>query len=138
MKNKFLNGLLAGILGTVLVGSAAFSTYIVKGRTIFNQPGKPIELDKKLTESREVKKKLDTIQDLIDEYYIDKVDGDTLADGLYQGLMYSLGDPYAAYYTKEDFTSLMESTNGVYYGIGATVSQDAKTGIITVVKPSLV
>ena len=135
MKNKFLNGLLAGILGTVLVGSAAFSTYIVKGRTIFNQPGKPIELDEKLTESREVKKKLDTMQDLIDEYYIDKVDGDALADGLYQGLMYSLGDPYAAYYTKEDFTSLMESTNGVYYGIGATVSQDAKTGIITVVKP---
>lgn len=135
MKNKFLNGLLAGILGTVLVGSVAFSTYIVKGRTIFNQPGKPIELDEKLTESREVKKKLDTMQDLIDEYYIDKVDGDTLADGLYQGLMYSLGDPYAAYYTKEDFTSLMESTNGVYYGIGATVSQDAKTGIITVVKP---
>lgn len=135
MKNKFLNGLLAGILGTVLVGSVAFSTYIVKGRTIFNQPGKPIELDEKLTESKEVKKKLDTMQNLIDEYYIDKVDGDTLADGLYQGLMYSLGDPYAAYYTKEDFTSLMESTNGVYYGIGATVSQDAKTGIITVVKP---
>lgn len=135
MKNKFLNGLLAGILGTVLVGSVAFSTYIVKGRTIFNQPGKPIELDEKLTESKEVKKKLDTMQNLIDEYYIDKVDGDTLADGLYQGLMYSLGDPYAAYYTREDFTSLMESTNGVYYGIGATVSQDAKTGIITVVKP---
>lgn len=135
MKNKFLNGLLAGILGTVLVGSVAFSAFMVKGKTIFNLPGKSIGVDEKLTESKEVKKKLDTMQGLIDEYYIDKVEGDTLADGLYQGLMFSLGDPYAAYYTKEDFASLMEATDGVYYGIGATVSQDAKTGTITIVKP---
>lgn len=135
MKNKFWTGLLVGMLGTMLVGSVAFSTYIIKGGTIFNQSGKEIQLDEKLTESEEVKKKLDTMQGLIDEYYIDKVEEDTLADGLYQGLMFSLGDPYAAYYTKEDFASLMEATNGVYCGIGATVSQDAKTGIITIVKP---
>ncbi|ROR31641.1 carboxyl-terminal processing protease [Mobilisporobacter senegalensis] len=135
MKNKFWTGLLVGMLGTLLVGTVAFSTYFIKSGAIYNQQSEEIQTDEKLTESVEVKKKIDTIQGLIDQYYIDKVKEDTLADGLYQGLMYSLGDPYAAYYTKEDFASLIEATNGVYCGIGATVSQDAKTGIITIVKP---
>lgn len=135
MKNKFWTGLLVGMLGMLLVGSAAFSVYFIKSGAVYIEPSKASVSAEKLTESAEVKKKLDTIQGLINKYYIDKVKEDTLADGLYQGLMYSLGDPYAAYYSKEDFTSLMEATNGVYYGIGATVSQDAKTGIITIVKP---
>lgn len=135
MKNKFWTGLLVGMLGMLLVGSVAFGSYIKISSDIFAKQSNGIEADEKLTESTEVKKKIDTMQGLIDKYYIDKVEEDTLADGLYQGLMYSLGDPYAAYYTKEDFASLMEATNGVYCGIGATVSQDAKTGIITIVKP---
>lgn len=135
MKNKYWTGLLVGMLGTMLVGSIAFGTYYVKSGAIYIQQTNTSGQEGKLTDSDKVKKKIDKIQGLIDEFYIDEVEEDTLADGLYQGMMFSLGDPYAAYYNKDDFASLMEATNGVYYGIGATVSQDAKTGIITIVKP---
>lgn len=135
MKNKFWTGLLVGMLGTMLVGSIAFGTYYVKSGTIYIQPTNTSQQKGKLTDSDKVKKKIDKIQGLINEFYIDEVEEDTLADGLYQGMMFSLGDPYAAYYNKENFASLIEATNGVYCGIGATVSQDAKTGIITIVKP---
>jgi carboxyl-terminal processing protease len=50
-------------------------------------------------------------------------------------MLESLNDRYSVYYTKEEFDALMESTTGEYYGIGAYVSQDVKTGVITIVKP---
>mgnify|MGYP000744892540 CR=1 FL=1 len=33
------------------------------------------------------------------------------------------------------FKELEQSTSGVYYGVGIYLTQDIKTGIITVVKP---
>ena len=49
--------------------------------------------------------------------------------------MAGIGDPYSNYYTKEEYNALKESSSGIYFGIGASVSQDVKTGIITIVKP---
>ena len=49
--------------------------------------------------------------------------------------MASIGDPYSTYFTEEEYQLLMESSAGVYHGIGATVSQDMTTGVITIVKP---
>jgi len=66
---------------------------------------------------------------------LDEVDPEIFATGIYRGFIASLNDPYSTYYTKEEYSNLLESSSGVYYGIGAVVSQDVKTGIITVVKP---
>ena len=38
-----------------------------------------------------------------------------------------LGDSYSVYYTKEEYESMMASTSGTYFGIGAVLSQDVKT-----------
>ena len=85
--------------------------------------------------SKAVDSKISVIKQIIDKYYLEDVHETDLVEGMYKGLVNGLGDPYSVYYTKDEFQSLMESTNGVYCGIGVTVSQDANTGIITLVKP---
>ncbi len=77
--------------------------------------------------------KLLTIESLIKNYYyLDEVDNQTLADGVFEGLLDSLGDVYSTYYTVEETESLAESTEGAYYGIGAYVQQDAETGYVKI------
>lgn len=77
--------------------------------------------------------KLLTIESLIKNYYyLDEVDNQTLADGVFAGLLDSLGDVYSTYYTVEETESLAESTEGAYYGIGTYVQQDADTGYVKI------
>jgi carboxyl-terminal processing protease len=85
--------------------------------------------------SKAVNKKIAAIKQIIDEYYLEDANEEDLVDGMYKGLVDGLGDRYSVYYTKEEFQKMMESTNGVYCGIGVTVSQDPETGVITLVKP---
>ncbi|MBR0091470.1 MAG: hypothetical protein IJP92_07210, partial [Lachnospiraceae bacterium] len=68
--------------------------------------------------------KLRLLNETIDVYYYkdDEVDLQTRRDGMYEGLIASLGDPYADYYTVEDRNAQREQMSGVYYGIGAYVT----------------
>jgi carboxyl-terminal processing protease len=52
-----------------------------------------------------------------------------MIEGMYSGIVASLGDPYSVYYTAEEWESLMEDTEGIYYGIGAYLSLDEATGL---------
>lgn len=142
MKKNFWTGLITGlcsallvfvILGTVLV----FVQTKAEGNT--NNSSSKTE-DKSTSESETVPydkivDKLAFLQMLVDNYYLDDVDQTSYADGIYKGFIASLKDPYSTYFTKDEYSALMESSSGVYCGIGATVSQDAKTGVITIVKP---
>ncbi len=75
------------------------------------------------------------IQSLVDYYFWQETDKEAIYDGMYKGMMEALGDPYSCYYTKEEYAQLMESVEGVYCGIGALVSQNATTKVITIVRP---
>jgi len=79
--------------------------------------------------------KVSLLQKYIDTFYLNDVDGKDLEDGIYKGILKGLDDPYSVYYTKKEYSSLQESTTGVYCGIGAYVTQDVKTGVITIVQP---
>ena len=46
--------------------------------------------------------KLQMLIYLIEEYYYQDVDDQTLIDGIYSGLIESLGDPYSQYYNAEE------------------------------------
>ena len=83
----------------------------------------------------DVEEKLDQLEGLIEDYYLyeDEVDKDALIEGIYTGYAGALGDPYTEYYDEEETKALQESTSGEFSGIGATMSQDAETGVITVV-----
>ncbi len=58
-----------------------------------------------------------------------------MVEGIYKGYVDALDEDYTVYYTAEEYADLMESTSGVYSGIGVMVSQDAVTGVITVLRP---
>lgn len=79
--------------------------------------------------------KLDELYSLIDKTYIEDVDKEELQEGLYKGLLESLDDPYSVYYTREEFAQMMEDTSGTFEGIGAYLTQDPDTQVISVVKP---
>lgn len=68
----------------------------------------------------EVQGKLAEIQNLIEQYYLDEVDAEQVENYLYKGAVVGLGDAYAAYYTRDEYQSLQDSTNGSYCGIGVT------------------
>lgn len=79
--------------------------------------------------------KLNTLSSIIDKYYLNDIEETALQDGLYKGLLSSLGDPYSVYYTKQEYSDLMESSVGIYYGIGAYLQQNPDTMEIKVVRP---
>ncbi|MDE6531567.1 MAG: S41 family peptidase [Lachnospiraceae bacterium] len=72
--------------------------------------------------------KINLLKNAIEYYYVEDLDEEILADGLYSGLMNSLGDPYAEYYTPEQWIAMQNSTEGIYYGIGAYMKKDTVTG----------
>lgn len=73
--------------------------------------------------------KLEAIETLIRESYSLNPDitEEELEEGLYAGLIDSLGDKYSEYYSAEQYKKLEEDNEGVYYGIGAYVSIDKDT-----------
>lgn len=79
--------------------------------------------------------KMELLMYLVDQYYMNDISVEDMRVGAYKGLLDGLGDPYTCYYTKEEYDDLMESTQGIYCGIGAVVQQNTKTMYITIVKP---
>ncbi len=85
--------------------------------------------------NKDVEKKADEIQEIIDGYFYFEADEENITENVYKGMMEGLDDPYSVYYTKEEYAKLQEETSGEYVGIGVQVSQDPETKIITMVKP---
>ena len=112
---------MTGVLCTVLVGGGIFGGCYVLS-------------NKDHAVNQESVQKAKAIENLIDKYYLDKIDNDELESYLYKGLMAGLGDPYSTYYTAEEYKELTEDTEGVYRGIGVTMQKDVSTGAVTVVK----
>lgn len=143
MKNKFLPGFLSGLFLSLIACTVALTIHASSPKsdeTLDN--GISSSVDSSLTETSDlttdndaILEKISQLELLIDRFYMEDVDSDALAEGIYKGLLDSLGDPYSTYYTVEEYDALMESSSGIYCGIGATVSQNATTGIITIVKP---
>ena len=84
-----------------------------------------------------IEEKLTTIDQVIDYYYLyeDEIDVDHLEEMIYKGYMAGLEEKYSGYYSAEEFTEVMESSSGTYCGIGAYVSQNMNTGVISIVNP---
>lgn len=139
MRKNFLMGFLSGLFGAVLLFLVVGGTYFF----VLDTPEKNSAAKSDITSSENeennpydfIIQKLSVLQKLVDTYYLDEVDEEALENGIYRGFINSLGDPYSTYFTKDEYKSLIESSTGVYHGIGAVVSQDMKTGIITIVKP---
>ena len=132
-KGIFLLGLLGGVAISTLmtvfvyVGGRLAGIYSTKNMA-------PVSTEDAVTEDAfddTILIKMKTIRDAIDQYYYneDDVDPENMVDWVYAGMVASLGDPYSAYYTEEEWADMIEDTKGIYYGIGAYVSLDVNTGL---------
>lgn len=149
MKNKFLAGLLIGLVcgaflffqASLLMGQIKFpmiseintSDVGTDGTQDSDETAKTTE--NKMISQKEIDNKIKLLEGYIDKYYLEAVDKNAFADGIYKGLLASLKDPYSTYYTAKEYSALKEASTGKYVGIGATVSQDKDSGIISIVKP---
>ncbi|MCI9681645.1 MAG: S41 family peptidase [Lachnospiraceae bacterium] len=128
-KKQLWKGIAIGFAVTVIVIQAVmFGNKILTGA--FGK-GKPEEVN--LT-NQEIQEKLTEIEALMNNYFLDELDEEQIETWLYKGAVAGLGDPYAAYYTEEEYQSLRDSTNGSYCGIGVEISQNINTGIVTVAR----
>lgn len=113
MKNhSFFKGALAGALVVLLAGG-------VVSCSVFKS---------------EENQKMELLNSLIDRYYIGDVDETDLSEGVYKGYIEGLGDPYSVYYDEEETEQMSESLSGEFGGVGALMSQDRETGVITVLQ----
>lgn len=70
----------------------------------------------------------------METYYLEEIDTEQVEDFLYKGAVAGLGDTYAAYYTEQEYQSMLDTTNGSYCGIGVQVSQNMTTGTLRSVR----
>lgn len=125
MKNKkgFLQGALCGALAMLLVAGLVSCGLKMKD----SGSGKDAV-------DSSTQKKVSELKELIDQNYMGDVDEKKLEEGIYKGFISGLDDPYSVYYDEEETKSLYETTEGEYQGIGAVLSQNMNTGIITLVQ----
>lgn len=108
-------------------------TSVAEQGGIFNFGSSSQEADASSSFS-EIKQKLNTIDSVINEYYLydSEIDQDSMIEGIYEGYVDGLDEDYTVYYTAEEYDDLLESNSGEYSGIGVSISQDVDTGVITV------
>lgn len=85
-------------------------------------------------EWRDIEKKSKEIYSIVQKYFLFDENETEVEEYIYKGLMAGLDDPYSVYYTTDEFAQLMEQTTGSYSGIGAMVSKNMTTGVISIAK----
>ena len=122
-KKSFLRGALCGALAILLSAGLMSCGLRAYGTNLGG-----------MASSKDVERKISGLKELIDARYLGDVDDSKLEEGLYKGLISGLDDPYSVYYDEEETKSMMESNEGEYCGIGAVLTRDTDTGIITLVQ----
>ena len=116
MRRNFLRGFLSGLTGAIVLVVITGALYLhftdepEQDSNKYEDVSAAENKDEGENSYDEIVEKLSVLQMLIDTFYLEEVDS-------------------------EEYANLIESSSGVYHGIGAVVSQDVRTGIITIVKP---
>ena len=125
-RSGFLPGLLVGFLVAVIAIGIFFALRGGSGAAspIASSSGSGNAVDAQAVN------KLKLLEQYIDYYYYksDEVSKEDMQNGMFKGLVDSLGDVYSCYFTPQEYQSLQQQTEGVYFGIGAYVSKDVESG----------
>lgn len=128
-KKQFFNGMISGVLLVFILGGL-----FLAGQQIYQlyDRYKNGQNSAAFVVSRETEQKMDVIEQVISENFLNDIDYGQMREGIYRGMVESLGDPYSTYYSEEELKQTQQKTEGIYYGIGARVSMDADTGLARV------
>lgn len=123
-KKPFFKGLVLGVAAAVMCGGFYQSASAVWQR----MGNSEIELDNKVQ----------MIENTLGEYYLGDLDQQKMKDGIYYGLVASLGDPYTTYLSAENFDDFMADTEGeAFSGVGIEITIDPEDNAMTVITPIL-
>lgn len=73
--------------------------------------------------------------ELLHQFYVDPLDDEALMEAALTGMLSSLEDPHMGYLPPDQYQEILDSLNGEFEGIGATVRQDQDTGELIIVRP---
>lgn len=76
--------------------------------------------------------KIAEVRGYIDKYFVEKYEEKDLTDGALYGMVAMLGDRWSYYLPAEEFTEVVNSTNGKIVGIGINASYDSETSELIV------
>lgn len=79
----------------------------------------------KLSQTENLFSKLTTVNDLVSRYYIGSVNTENIVEKMLKGYIEGLGDPYAQYFTNEEYRLYTKDLSGEYEGIGITATPSA-------------
>lgn len=93
--------------------------------------------ERKMAEAVDVSPLQDLAETIHSQYYFyddKKLDGEKLVDSAMRGMITSLDDPYAQYFTEEEYNQLLTANSGDYVGLGISlqVSDDVGSMVINV------
>nr|WP_243097390.1 hypothetical protein [Ruminococcus sp. AF46-10NS] len=103
--NEFKKGIAVGVAVTLVVTGTGFAGY----QKIMFPKGSA------LSDTKTVQK-LNYLESLINEEYLEEKEEDSLREGLYAGIMSGLNDPYSTYYTAEQYKELNTSNEVPMWG----------------------
>lgn len=125
-----LNALGMIIIAVIMAAALALSFYIGfrvgEDRYLYNDSNFLSDVDRK-REKANIEDKVDKlldIKDLIYYYYPYDIDKEKLYEGIYAGLVASLGDEYSYYITAEENEAILADASGEYYGVGVQLFQE--------------
>lgn len=123
----FLYGILCGIwISIILYALGSIVGWAVNYKTVSGRTALSKEDDAEVVDGSTASKMM-AIENVVDKYYLEEVDKEALENGIYLGMIESLGDPYSTYYSAEELEEMERDVEGIYYGIGAYVGMDEDT-----------
>jgi len=135
-RRGFIGGLIIGVIVTLFLGCAAFAGVQLYQMAAANSQTADADGKNEVSAVANVRtaKKMQVLEDVIDQHFLNEIEDTELENGIYRGMISALNDPYAAYYTPEELVELQQSTQGIYYGIGAQVSLDNNTQLPVLIR----
>ena len=135
-KRSFMGGLVSGVIVTLLLVCSVYAGVQLYQLIAMKQQMTAAGGEESGSAVANVKtaQKMQVLESIIENYFLEEVDDTELENGIYRGIVNALDDPYAAYYTPEELEELQQSTQGIYYGIGAQVSLDTDTQLPVLIR----
>ncbi len=124
--SRFLVGMLCGVTLTTVIALILLLVWNINNKSRIE---KGIIVDGLQTYegtlvNEQTINKMKTLEYLVDKYYLDEYTIDNMREGVYVGMIDSLGDRYGEYYTREEVQGVKEKINGTFGGIGAYIGYD--------------
>ena len=118
--------IVAAIMAAMLALSFYIGFKVGEDKYLYNNSNFLSDVDRKRDKADiedEVDKLLD-IKDILYYYYPYEIDKEELYEGIFAGLVASLGDEYSYYITAEENEAILEAASGEYYGVGIQLFQE--------------